>query len=402
MLEFISNNYSFIFFIGFLSIFLFLKKKNLQIQGSFPILYMMLYKTTLGLDKMDKWSKKHPKTFLYLAYLSIFVGIVGTVLMTVFMIWQLGFIVENNIQSGGGLVLPIKTEAGIDGALPIFYVPFWYWIIALFVLAIVHEFAHGVIAERFKVKIKSSGFAFLGIFAPIVPAAFVEPDEKSLAKKPWWQRVAVFGAGSTSNFLFGLLFMGIWLGSLFFINATMQANSITFNGVMNESSLKNYNVTSGQILELNGKTNVDDMRLLLANLSVNEKINLTINSSGIINTYEIKTFANPTNKDKGMIGIKGVDFNVENKDGFKFLGTSPFHAERLLFYIWFLNIAIGMMNLLPLWITDGGQIARTLLERKFSKKVSSKLFNYLSFFCLILIILTIWPNLLFGLLTIVN
>ena len=90
----------------------------------------------------------------------------------------------------------------MEGPVPVFYVPFWYWLIALFILAVVHEFAHGVIGERWGVRIKSSGFAFLGILAPIMPAAFVEPNEEDLAKKKWWQKIAVFGGRFSKQFDF--------------------------------------------------------------------------------------------------------------------------------------------------------------------------------------------------------
>jgi sterol desaturase/sphingolipid hydroxylase (fatty acid hydroxylase superfamily) len=153
MLESILNNKEFFIFVLFLSIFLIIKRKNLALQGSFPILYILMYRTKLGLDKMKVWSEKYPKTYLYLAYLCLFIGIVGMVFTLGFMIWQLSFIIDNELSTGGGLVLPIKTEAGLDSAVPVFYVPFWYWIIALFILATVHEFAHGVIAERFKIRI---------------------------------------------------------------------------------------------------------------------------------------------------------------------------------------------------------------------------------------------------------
>jgi len=396
MFTFIANNSAFFMFVLFLSLFLYFKRKNLVISGSFPFLYMMMYKTSIGLDKMKKWSKSHSNVFLYLSYLSIFIGIVGMIAMFFFMFWQLGFIIDNHITSGGGLVLPLKTESGLEGAVPIIYVPFWYWIIALFVLVIVHEFAHGVIAERFNVKIKSSGFAFLGILAPILPAAFVEPDEKQLSKKPRWQQIAVFGAGSTSNFIFGAIFLLI---SLFvaapFLSTTMQVDSITFSQVMNESDLKNYGVESGELLSVNNITNKEEIMVFLQTLDVNEQLNLTLNQSGIVNTYEISTFENPQIKDKAMIGISGIKQKTSNAPGYEWLGNFPLEFHTLLFYIWFLNIAIGMMNLLPIWITDGGQIAKSILTKYFKEKIALNVYNFISFLSLIIIIFTIWPFLLF-------
>jgi membrane-associated protease RseP (regulator of RpoE activity) len=354
---------------------------------------MVMYRTSLGLGKMKLWSERYPRTYLWLSYLSIFVGVVGMVLFFFFMIWQLHFIMDRELTTGGGLVLPLKTEKGLDSAVPVFYVPFWYWIIAIALLMIVHEFAHGVIAERFKIKIKSSGLAFFGIFLPILPGAFVEPDEKQLQKKPWWQQIAVLGAGSTSNLLFGALFLVMWiLAAGFLVDTTMAPGEIGFSQVMNESSLSQYNLSSGGIVSYNGINDSETILRSFQNLSVNETLNLTINSSGNVATYEVTTFENPRVPDDGMIGISGLQFSYVNEPGYEWLGQSPLHVERVLFYLWFLNIGIGLMNLLPLWITDGGQIARVLFRRYFSEERSMQLVHLVSLISLILIIFTVWPG----------
>lgn len=394
MIDFILNNKSFFIFILFLTIFLFWKRKKVEIQGSFPFLYMIMYKTSLGLVKMDKWSKNHPKVFLYLSHLSIFIGMIGIFLSFAIMIWGLDYTITNDLGSGGGLVLPIQTENGLNGALPVFYVPFWYWIIALFVLVVVHEFAHGVIAERHNIKVKSSGFAFGSLFLPIMPAAFVEPDEKSLKKANWKHQIAVFGAGSTSNFLFGFLFLAMWLFiAAPLIDNTMQIGDITFNGVMNQSDLKNYNITSGTILSFNGNSDNEYILNNILNLSINQTINFSIlDQNNNTNNYMITTFKHTQKEDKGMLGITGLDLHLENKAEYSWLGNSPFYFERLLFYFWMLNIGIGIMNLLPLWITDGGQITRVLLSRQFRKKTAITIYNWISLISLLLVVFTIKPD----------
>lgn len=407
--NFVLSNVEFLLFIAFLSIFLLIKRKNLNVTGNFPILYMLMYRTKLGLDKMDKWSKKHPRTFLYLAYLSIFIGVVGMILMFGLMFWQLDFIIENQLESGGGLVLPIKTESGTLGGIPVVAPPFFEWLIALFILVIVHEFAHGVIAERFRIKIKSSGFAFLGILAPILPAAFVEPDEKSLAKKERWKQIAVFGAGSTSNFIFGFLFVLILnFAAVPFVSNTMEVEKVTFDTVMNQSDLTKYNVTSGEIIAINNRSVSEydfvvlnsvygDVTFLteLTNLSVNESLNLTIRENETVNTYMINTFEREGTGGNGMIGISGFDVELTSKDEFNFLGGFALLFQSIIYWTALLNIGIGMMNLLPLWITDGGQIARSLFEKYFSQKTALSLFNFASFITLILLILSLFPRLLF-------
>lgn len=423
-LEFIAENYAFFLFIVLLLLFLYVERKRLEFQGTFPWLTILLFKTRMGLDKMKVWSTNHPKVFLYLAYLSIFIGVVGAVVMPAFMVWQLDFIVDNELESGGGLVLPVKTDSSY-----IFYVPFWHWIIAIFILVVVHEFAHGVISERFKIPVKSSGLAFFGsaivgliiiglnfsleklynptldfaitmllgivfMFIPIMPGAFVEPDEKKLKKKPRWQQIAVFGAGSTSNFIFGFLFLLILLFVAIPIeNETMQLGTISFAGVMNQSSLIDYNITSGEIIKFNGTSNTSLIADQLFNLSPNQTIDITILEDGEVKEVEATTFASKNNPERGLLGISSPSINLENKPQYSWLGNIPTDFRTLMWWIALLNIGIGMMNLLPIWITDGGQIARVIFEKYFSQKTAMTLLNIISLIILVLIIFTLAPNL---------
>ncbi|MBD3247098.1 hypothetical protein GF378_00575 [Candidatus Pacearchaeota archaeon] len=88
--------------------------------------------------------------------------------------------------------------------LPPFY--FIYWIIILAVVAIPHEFAHGIYAAYNKVRIKTTGFAFLPYFFPVFLAAFVELDEKELSKKSNFGQLATLSAGTFANVLTAIFF----------------------------------------------------------------------------------------------------------------------------------------------------------------------------------------------------
>ena len=92
---------------------------------------------------------------------------------------------------------------GMESFFPPFY--FTYFLLALLVVAVVHEFSHGVYMNIFKIKIKSTGFAFLG---PIL-GAFVEEDKKEFVKKKNKEQMTVLAAGVFANVLFGLIFFGI-------------------------------------------------------------------------------------------------------------------------------------------------------------------------------------------------
>ncbi|MFT4243873.1 MAG: site-2 protease family protein [Candidatus Woesearchaeota archaeon] len=401
--SFVVNNIEFFLFILALSLFLYIKRQNLVLAGSFPLLYMLQYKTTWGIDLMKSWSKKHPTFWKNVAYVSVFLGIVGTILMVPFLIWQLFFIVDQGFDSGGGLVLPINTGESQAGDISgvIFYVPFWYWLIVLLFVATVHEFGHGVIAERFKVKIKSSGFAFLGIIAPIIPAAFVEPDMEDLGRKKRWQQIAVLGAGPLANVFFAFIFLGMIFGLGVYANNIYEDRGVGFDEISNTSALyglvpfENGTITS---LEVENKTIRDPQEIFsyfMINLSNETELSLSISNFELNEDVEV-TFTPTYNaeEERAMIGIFGVRRDVVALEGYERHASFAQSAGDWLFWFFLLNFGIGIMNLLPLWITDGGQILRVMLNKYISEEKAMMGVHLISFISLILIIVTINPSLL--------
>ncbi|MEK6819484.1 MAG: site-2 protease family protein, partial [Nanoarchaeota archaeon] len=89
-------------------------------------------------------------------------------------------------------------------------------------MGITHEFSHGIFARLHKLKIKSTGFAFLG---PIL-GAFVEPDEKQLEKTKKLPHMSILAAGTFANLLMTILFGAIII--LFFKFSFMPAG-VNFN-----------------------------------------------------------------------------------------------------------------------------------------------------------------------------
>ena len=72
---------------------------------------------------------------------------------------------------------------------------FPYILLAIAVLLIPHELAHGIASVLDKVPLKSSG-VFMAIF---LPGGFVEIDEENLAKRKARTKLRVFAAGSFTN-----------------------------------------------------------------------------------------------------------------------------------------------------------------------------------------------------------
>jgi len=121
-------------------------------------------------------------------------------------------------------LVPYLPQAFKLDFLPPFY--FTYWILIIALIAITHEFAHGIFAARDKIKIKSTGFGFFPFFFPVFLAAFVEPDEKQMNRKSRFSQMAVLSAGTFANVITAILFFVIFV--LFFM-AAFQPSGVVFD-----------------------------------------------------------------------------------------------------------------------------------------------------------------------------
>ena len=160
-------NYDILFafmFYALLIVFFIRHRKKFEVQGGI----FALYKTKLGIRLMEKLSKFFPKFLKFLGILGVVIGFIG--MITIFIILIDGVIKIFTLPEAPPTVAPLLPGIKIPG-LP--RLSFWHWIISIFIVAVIHEFSHGVFAKLHKVKVKSSGFPFLG---PIL-AALVEPDE---------------------------------------------------------------------------------------------------------------------------------------------------------------------------------------------------------------------------------
>ena len=233
------------------------------------------------------------------------------------------------------------------------------------------------------------------MFLPIMPGAFVEPDDKQMAKKPKWQQIAVLGAGSTSNFLFGLLFFLILLFAAAPFQSAYTTEELYFTTNSNQSDLNTYNISQGKIISVDGIEGANNIFNNFLNLSSNQTILFDIEREGIVESFSIKTFESEQDPSRGLIGINLAVESVP-LEGAEFLGTISQMIFKLFFWLFVLNISIGAINLLPLWITDGGKIAYLLFQYKFSEKTSLSLYNFVSIISLIMLLVSLFPQIVFS------
>jgi membrane-associated protease RseP (regulator of RpoE activity) len=220
---------------------------------------------------IDRVGKKYKKTLGFLSY--IMIGI-GYILMGS-MLYLFGKIIYIYIAYPAVVraikippitpLLPYLPQAFKLDFLPPFY--FTYWIIILAVIAITHEFMHGIFMRRYDIKINSTGFGFFPFFFPIFLAAFVEQDEKSMNKSTPFKQMAVLAAGTFANVLTAIFFFGVMV--LFFTTAftpagaefnTYSYSAVTLAGITSMNNISLDNSTYEQILGLSKEEGLNEIR----------------------------------------------------------------------------------------------------------------------------------------------
>jgi membrane-associated protease RseP (regulator of RpoE activity) len=242
---------SVLIFIVLLAVIVFRDRKNFKRES-----ILLLRKTKKGKGLLLKIGNRFPRGWK-------FVGMIGVAICFVVSVWGFYFLLQNLIDAfivkkavpGLLFVLPSPTTTASIGP-GYFAVPFWYWIISLGLLVLVHEGSHGIMAVREKVPIKSLGWGLLAV----IPLAFVEPNEKLLQKKGAWSQLRVFAAGSFANFI--LAGISILILFVLTINLFVPAGA-SYTALIKDYPAEDVNLT-GVIIGIDNYTVKDAYDLSLA------------------------------------------------------------------------------------------------------------------------------------------
>lgn len=381
-----------IIFFLILGIFLWFKRKNLEIQKwIFPLLYLIMYKGNWGIKSMDKIAKKHPKIVKFISYSGVFIGFTGMILISALLLISFFKILGGNTSAVVGVAQPfVKTSIGS----PFIYIPFSYFIILIFIIAFVHEFSHGIVARLFKAKIKSSGFAFFSILIPILPAAFVEPDEKQVSKLKPMQQLAIFAAGPLSNILLAALVLLLFLGinpaianistqDVVIMNYTPENSTFPAElaGVGLGESIK-------QIDNIN-ISNTQDFVDFMEKTKPNQTILMYTNES----KYDITLIESPNNNETGYLGVivlQQNDYTQSFKENYRwFIGPLNWLMGFLVLLFLF-NLGVGLINLVPCGPLDGGRMVLTVLKIKFKEKKAIAIWGKITLITLLILLADIF------------
>lgn len=322
---------------------------------------LLLFKTERGKGFISKVAR-YKRFWKVFGSIGIAVGILGMILVVFSLVYAL--------YSTYILKLPME---GARAVIPGVTIPFWYGIIGLITVLVVHEFAHGIIAMSEDVPVKNLGAAFLTII-PI--GAFVEPDEEKLKAKKRISRMRVYSAGSFANILFAIF------AFILMVSFSGYFFSVVEVGEVVEGSPAEGVLEEGMVLEeVDGRptSDLDDFWEAVRDIKPDTEIIIKTDRG----TFTIKTSEREDDPERGFIGIRPTSpLNV----------GLPEYIFSLLYWIALLNQGIGFINLAPLHFgiaaTDGHHILKDILS-KFGIKDAEKVTLAISTTVLMVLVFTL-------------
>ncbi|HUY70511.1 MAG TPA: M50 family metallopeptidase [Candidatus Baltobacteraceae bacterium] len=270
------------------------------------------------------------------------------------LVYNMGLILYGAGQFITGLVhgvtntAPLSSQmSGVAPLIPGIDLPLLPGILSLAILLVIHEFSHGVLARMFKVKLKSIGVLLLGII-PI--GAYVEPDEKMVAKLEGIKQTKIISAGISANFIAAFVFFLLTLGVVYVVAPHFYSYGVNIASVLPNYPANGIIPVGAQVLSwnnvpVNSLENVSAAGLL-------DVPNETVTVATDKGTYAIMAVASPTNSTHGIIGVQL---------GYGALVKTP--VAKVVYFLFtlfslsmMLNFLVAIVNLLPVPIFDGWRI----------------------------------------------
>jgi len=377
---------------------------GLALMGPF-----LMWKTGKGRAFLDRLAQRR-RFWRWFGDLSIVLVGIAMVAMTALLLWLAVLVVS---IPPGREPTP-QMLLGIPGLNPL--IPIWYGILALAVAIVVHEFCHGILARVSRIRLNSLGLLFF-----IVPVgAFVEPDEGEMKAMPRRERARLFAAGPAVNLLFALamafVFSVVLMGSV-----SPVAQGVGISGVTANSPAEGVGIRPGMILLAVNNTPTPDVLAFVDAMSgtvAGQTVPVNYTAKGMAGNVSVSVVlgdaanftGDESRRGKGFLGVTAFPARlttayfhpIGGADEFggllqstiayislPFTGLQPMQGLATQFYevhgplaglgdgfwilanitywLFWLNLMLGMTNALPAVPLDGGYIFRDGLHALIAK-----------------------------------
>lgn len=323
---------------------------------------------------VEETVKKNKKLFNIISFISLIISLPTIVLISYFLISSI-----IKFQPTVALVLP--TVSGYKYPGPIISVPFFYWLISIFLIIFFHETMHAIVAMSNDIKVKRYGVIYL-LLLPI--GAFVDIDEGKLKKSKLTTKIKIYAAGSLGNFLLALVILVIAYFTTSVFSAIVEESGVYFESTIPDSPAHEVNL-SGIIVKINDTEikNIYDLQKFLQNRTVGETVK--------IHTTKGEYILKLAQKDnRTYIGINNTRtyYTYRNTNNPVNENILMLFSQIFILYRWIflLSIGVGLANMLPILPLDGGLITKDIMIKFLGKKRGEKISKIISVFFVILIV----------------
>nr|AIF23446.1 peptidase M50 [uncultured marine thaumarchaeote SAT1000_15_H02] len=348
------------------------KALKLEKHGFTIKAYSLTYKNTQVQSVLSKMLTRTKRGIRVFADVSVIAGF----LMMGFAFWFLlsnisNFFVEPTEFAELTVLIPGVTLTSASAIL--------YFLLSIPIVLVIHEGAHGIVATLEKIKIKTGGFAiFIALFA-----GFVEPDEKEFDDARKISKLRVIGAGATSNVIFAFALGAILLTNPLFALILPEPLLEWFydapDGVGIISIIEGSGAEKAGLQKNDVITGIDGIPIITpvdfqkADLKPGDIVTVTVQRDGQLLQLPVEIMPSPDDPDKGLVGI--MRDSAFYKPVYNFIEWDP-QVSMFLLWLWMISFFIGIINMLPLPILDGGKFIYTIIEKKASeRKINAIMFS---------------------------
>jgi len=329
-----------------------LKKHGLDVKPGY-----FMYRSKALNSLLDKAANK--KRTLWLVFSNI--GLAFSIGLMVFSI----YILANNLLR---FVFPhIGQAAQVALAIPVLFIRFYwlpYFLLALGIMALTHELAHGIVARLEGIPVLSTGVMGFLLFI-IPPLFFVEPDEKGFEKASLLSKLRMLVSGSSINLVTALL-VTLLLSALFVpSSAGILIQEVVPNGPAERAGLRQWDV----ITAINGRPiNVpQNFSDYMSEVIPGTNVTVTMLHDNQEIRKNITTAADPNNSSRPILGII-QSFAPYRQNRLGLDQYSGIHMFWALFWIYLLGINLAIFNMLPAFPFDGEKVLYYTLANLVKKR----------------------------------
>ena len=364
-LDFLTQNAIIYVLIAWVVILIIAKSLKLENHGFQIKAYSLTYKNTQVQSALSKMLTRTRRGIRVFADVSVIAGF----LMMGFAFWFLltnisNFFVEPTEFAELTVLIPGVTLTSASAIL--------YFLLSIPIVLIVHEGAHGIVATLEKIKIKTGGFAiFIAMFA-----GFVEPDEDDFDKAKKISRLRVIGAGATANVIFAFALGLLLLTNPFFALILPEPmlgwfyeapDGVLILSIIPDSGAEKAGLQKNDLITgINGVVIVAPPDFHKVDLNPGDTAIVTILRDGTSLQLPVEIMPSPDDPEKGLVGIMRENA-LSYKPVYNIIEWDP-QVSMFLLWLWMISFFIGIINMLPLPILDGGKFIQTIIDKKVSEK----------------------------------